>query len=152
MSPRRARIQKVVELRSENLEKSVSELTSQRAHQLEAEKAVEAQRQQVKPAPEQRQALGAGETSIDSWQMADDWLKTQGHLEQLAIRKVATAERAVEQARVQVLSARADLRAIEALVERIDKEENDKAERIERRFHDELAAARFAKASQKADR
>src|SRR5262245_21844160 len=103
MSPRRVRIQKVVDHRTEQLEKTVSELADSRAKELEALKAVEQQREKVREALEQRDRLTGGEASVDNWLLADNWLKAQNALEQLALRRAAGAKAAVEAARDQVV-------------------------------------------------
>jgi flagellar export protein FliJ len=134
-----------VDHRAELLDKTVSALADSRAQREEALKAVQAQREQLKLALEQRTALENGEATVENWLMADNWLKTQGALEQMAVRRATKADAGVEQARVKVLSARADLRRIEALATRLQREEQAQAERAERKLHDELAAQRFAR-------
>lgn len=152
MSPKRARIQKVVDHRAEQLDKTISALADSRARQEEALKAVQAQREQLERALEKRAELENGEATVEHWLMADDWLKTQGALEQMAVRRAAKAHAAVEQARGKVLAARADLRRIEALATRLQREEQAQAERAERRLHDELAAQRFAQIAGSGDK
>ncbi len=147
MSPRRKRIRKVVDHRAEQLDKTVTELAQRRTRELEAAKALEEQREKRRQAAEARERLTGAAATVEHWQMADEWLRTQDALEQLALNKVRIAGHAVEQARVQVLSARTDLRRIEALDQRLEREERQQAERAERRLHDELAAQRFAQAS-----
>ena len=145
MSTRRARVQKIVEHRSEQLDQAVAALAERRNQQAEAERALEAQRAQVTLASQAMDALGSKDASIDTWRMADDWLKTQIALEQKAQARVHAATLASEQARQGVVKARSDLRRVEALVTRIDRDERAQAERVERRAHDELAAQRFSR-------
>jgi flagellar export protein FliJ len=147
------RIRKVVDHRAEQLEKTVTELAQRRAREQEANKALEDQRDKRKTAEEAREKLTEEPTTVENWQMADAWLRSQEALERQAQQRAQLAGHAVEQARVQVLNARTDLRRIEALDQRLEREEKQQAERAERRLHDELAAQRFAQASsQRTDR
>jgi len=66
----------------------------------------------------------------------------QKHHEQARV-DAAKAQLATRQAQGEVMSARTDLKKLELLSERIQKQENTEAQRLERRLEDELSSLRF---------
>jgi flagellar biosynthesis chaperone FliJ len=57
--------------------------------------------------------------------------------------EAAKAQLETRKAQGAVMVARADLKKVELLSERIQKQENDTAQRVERRLEDELSSLRF---------
>lgn len=145
MSPRRTRIEKVVTLREKELDKRVQQLAGTRAAEARALSAEEQKKLDLEKASETRLKLAEeGEAlSANNWIEANEWLANRRlHLEKARV----DAERAqVETRKAQgaVLVARTDLKKVELLSERIQKQENSTAERIERRLEDELSSLRF---------
>lgn len=145
MSPRRTRIEKVVTLREKELDKRVQQLAGTRAAEARALSAEEQKKLELEKASETRLKLAEeGEAlSANNWIEANEWLANRRlHLEKARV----AAERAqVETRKAQgaVLNARTDLKKVELLSERIQKQEDSTAQRIERRLEDELSSLRF---------
>ena len=145
MSPRRARIHKVVTLREKELDKRLVKLGEQRAAEARAVSEEEAKRQEVEQASETRLKLAEeGEAlSASSWIEANEWLNARQKQAELARLQAARAQIETRKAQGEVMTARADLKKVELLSERIQKQEQSDAERKERRLEDELSSLRF---------
>ena len=145
MSPRRTRIEKVVTLREKELDKRVQQLAGSRAAEARALSAEEQKKLDLEKASETRLKLAEeGEAlSANNWIEANEWLANRRlHLEKARV----DAERAqVETRKAQgaVMIARTDLKKVELLSERIQKQEDSTAQRVERRLEDELSSLRF---------
>ena len=145
MSPRRTRIEKVVTLREKELDKRVQQLAGSRAAEARALSAEEQKKLDLEKASETRLKLAEeGEAlSANNWIEANEWLANRRlHLEKARV----DAERAqVETRKAQgaVMVARTDLKKVELLSERIQKQEDSTALRVERRLEDELSSLRF---------
>lgn len=145
MSPRRARIEKVVTLREKELDKRLVKLGEQRAAEARALSEEEAKRQQVEQASETRLKLAEeGEAlSASSWIEANEWLSARQKQAEQARLQAARAQTETRKAQGEVMTARADLKKVELLSERIQKQEQSEADRKERRLEDELSSLRF---------
>jgi len=145
MSPRRARIEKVVTLREKELDKRVAKLHGTREAEVRALSAEEQKKLELEAASESRLKLAEeGEAlSAMSWIEANEWLTTRQ--KQLEQARLAAARAQLETRKVQgeVMHARSDLKKVELLSERIQKQERSDAERVERRLEDELSSLRF---------
>ena len=145
MSPRRTRIEKVVTLREKELDKRVQQLAGTRAAEARALSAEEQKKLDLEKASETRLKLAeeGDALSANNWIEANEWLANRRlHLEKARV----DAERAqVETRKAQgaVLVARTDLKKVELLSERIQKQEDTTAQRVERRLEDELSSLRF---------
>lgn len=144
MSPRRTRIEKVVTLREKELDKRVQQLAGTRAAEARALSAEEQKKLELEKASENRLKLAEEEAlSAKNWIEANEWLANRRlHLEKARVE----AERAqVETRKAQgaVMVARTDLKKVELLSSRIQKQENSTAQRVERRLEDELSSLRF---------
>ena len=145
MSPRRSRIEKVVTLREKELDKRVAALSEQRAAEARALSEEELKKQELERASESRLKLAEeGEAlSASSWIEANEWLANrQKHLEKARLQ-ADKAQLATRKAQGEVLNARSDLKKVELLSERILKQEQSDAQRLERRLEDELSSQRF---------
>jgi flagellar biosynthesis chaperone FliJ len=145
MSPRRTRIEKVVTLREKELDKRVQQLAGTRAAEAQALSAEEQKKLELEKASEMRLKLAEeGEAlSAKNWVEANEWLANRRlHLEK-ARGDAERAQVATQKAQGAVLLARTDLKKVELLSERIQKQENDTAQRVERRLEDELSSLRF---------
>jgi flagellar biosynthesis chaperone FliJ len=145
MSPRRARIEKVVTLRNKELDKRVAQLSDTRAAEARALSAEEQKKLELAQASESRLKLAEeGEAlSAGNWIEANEWLASrQKRLEQA---RVDAARAALETRRAQgaVMTARSDLKKVELLSTRIQAQEETEAQKAERRLEDELSALRF---------
>jgi flagellar export protein FliJ len=145
MSPRRARIEKVVTLREKELDKRVAQLSDTRAAEARALSAEEQKKLELVQASESRLKLAEeGEAlSASNWIEANEWLVSrQKRLEQA---RVDAARAALETRKAQgaVMTARSDLKKVELLSTRIQAQEETEAQKAERRLEDELSALRF---------
>ena len=145
MSPRRTRIEKVVTLRERELDKRVQQLAGTRVVEAQALSAEEQQKLELEKASESRLKLAEeGEAlSAMSWIEANEWLANRRlHLEKARV-EAARAQVETRKAQGAVLTARTDLKKVELLSVRIQKQEDSTAQRVERRLEDELSSLRF---------
>ncbi len=144
MSPRRARIDKVVTLREKELDKRVAQLGETRAAEQRALTLEEQKKAELEEASRSRLKLTEEQAlSASHWIEANEWLSSrQKRLEQA---KLEAARAALETRKAQgaVLSARADLKKVELLSQRISVQEAGEAQKAERRLEDELSSLRF---------
>jgi flagellar export protein FliJ len=143
MSPRRQRIEKVVEHRGKELDKRIGELNEQKNREEAARLAAEHEREEALRASENRLKLAEAPLSANDWILANEWLKSRAALAELAEIQAAKARLGTQRARTHVLHARTDLKKVEVLSARIGAEERVQRERAERRLEDELSAQRF---------
>lgn len=145
MSPRRTRIEKVVTLRERELDKRVQQLAGSRAAEANALSAEERKKQELEQASESRLKLAEeGEAlSAMTWIEANEWLANRRLQLEKARVDAARAQAATHKAQGEVLTARTDLKKVELLSVRIQKQENSTAQRLERRLEDELSSLRF---------
>lgn len=145
MSPRRNRIEKVVTLREKELDKRVAKLSEQRAVEARALSEEERKMLELQQASESRLKLAEeGEAlSASAWIEANEWLNTRQRRHEKARLETARAQLDTRKAQNEVLSARSDLKKVELLSERIQRQEDSEAQRVERRLEDELSALRF---------
>jgi flagellar export protein FliJ len=144
MSPRRARIEKVVTLREKELDKRVAQLSDTRAAEQRALSAEEQKKLELEQASESRMKLTEGEAlSASSWVEANEWLVSrEKRLEQARV-DAARAQLETRKAQGAVMTARSDLKKVELLSTRIQQQEETEAHKAERRLEDELSALRF---------
>ncbi len=145
MSPRRTRIEKVVTLREKELDKRVAQLSDTRVAEQRALSLEEQKRRELEEAAQSRLKLAEeGEAlSASNWIEVSEWVQSrQKRLEQA---KLDAARAAIETRKAQgaVMMARADLKKVELLSERIQAQEASEELKAERRLEDELSALRF---------
>lgn len=143
MSPRRQRIEKVVEHRGKELDKRISALNEQKIREEAALQAAIREREEARLASEKRLKLAEAPLSATDWIAANEWLKSRAALAERAALQAVEAHQVTQTARAHVLHARTDLKKVEVLSARIGAEERVLQERAERRLEDELAAQRF---------
>lgn len=144
MSPRRARIHKVITLREKALDETVAKLSDSRAAEARAVSLEEQKRQELEQASESRLKLTEeGALSASSWVEANEWLQSRQKQVEKARVDAAMAQLATRKAQGAVMTARADLKKVELLSERIQKQEETEAQVLERRLEDELSSMRF---------
>jgi flagellar export protein FliJ len=144
MSPRRARIGKVITLREKALDERVARLTDSRALEAKAKTAEDVRRRELQEAADSRLKLAEeGALTASTWIEANEWLQSrQRHVEQARV-EAAKAQLETRKAQGEVMTARADLKKVELLSERIQKQEESEAQVLERRLEDELTSMRF---------
>jgi flagellar export protein FliJ len=150
MSPRRSRIEKVVNLREKALDERVAKLSDQRAAEARAVSAEEQKRVELEQASETRLRLAeeGDAVSAGSWVEANEWLASrQKQLEQARL-VAARAQLATQQAQGAVMAARSDLKKVELLSQRIAQQEESEAQALERRLEDELTSMRFRRSEE----
>lgn len=143
MSPRRHRIDKVVEHRGKELDKRISELNEQKSREEAALSQAIREREEAQRASEKRLKLAEAPLSANDWIAANEWLKSRAAVAEQAALQAVKAHQITQRARADVLHARTDLKKVEVLSARISAEERAQQERAERRLEDELAAQRF---------
>lgn len=145
MSPRRNRIEKVITIREKELDKRVAKLGEQRAAEAQALSEEERKKQELEQASESRLKLAEeGEAlSAMAWIEANEWLSARQKQAEKARLNAARAQLETRKAQGEVMVARSDLKKVELLSERIQKQEESDAQRQERRLEDELSSLRF---------
>lgn len=143
MSPRRQRIEKVIEHRGKELDKRIGELNEQKTREDAALAQAIREREEAQRASEKRLKLAEAPLSATDWIAANEWLKSRAAVAEQAAIQAVKAHQTTQRVRAQVLHARTDLKKVEVLSARIGAEERAQQERVERRLEDELAAQRF---------
>jgi flagellar export protein FliJ len=143
MSPRRKRIERVVQHRGQELDKRISELNEQKSREEAARLAAERKRNEALAASESRLKLAEAPLTASDWGAANEWLKSRAVQAEIAETQAIKAQQGTQRARAHVLHARTDLKKVEVLSARIDAQERAEQERVARRLEDELAAQRF---------
>lgn len=144
MSPRRARIEKVITLREKALDARVAQLSDSRAAEARARSAEEQKKFELEQASESRMKLAEeGALPVSSWVEANEWLQSRQKQVEHARVEAAKAQLETRKAQGAVMTARSDLKKVELLSERIQKQEESEAQLLERRLEDELTSMRF---------
>jgi flagellar export protein FliJ len=144
MSPRRARIEKVITLREKALDERVAQLSDSRAAEARARSAEEQKKFELEQASESRMKLAEeGALPVSSWVEANEWLQSRQKQVEHARVEAAKAQLETRKAQGAVMTARSDLKKVELLSERIQKQEESEAQLLERRLEDELTSMRF---------
>lgn len=144
MKSRLSRLAKLTELRKKELDDRAARLAA--AHQAvdEARQRLTLEDAAFHQAEIDRSALARDGQTPETWRTANEWLDLRGHYREAARRRVAMTEVAALRAQEQVLSARAALRRLEVLEERLKRALSKTEERKESKAHDEIAASRSA--------
>jgi flagellar export protein FliJ len=144
MSPRRSRIGKVITLREKALDERVAQLSDTRAAEVRAQTLEEQRRKELEDASQSRLKLAEeGALSASSWIEVNEWLQSRQRQVEQARVEAAKAQLETRKAQGAVMAARADLKKVELLSERIQKQEESEAQVVERRLEDELTSMRF---------
>src|SRR6187551_1924346 len=136
MSPRRQRIEKVVQHRGKELDKRIGELNEQKIREEAALQAAIREREEARLASEKRLKLAEAPLSATDWIAANEWLKSRAAVAEQAALQAVAAHQGTQAARAHVLHARTDLKKVEVLSARISAEERVLQERAERRLED----------------
>jgi hypothetical protein len=140
LSPRRRRIEKIVQHRQKELDERVAELATQKAKEAAAVARFEAADRAVKEAEVRRRELGEQGSDAQTFLEAGEWLAASARE---ATRQWAHVRRERDiSAKVQqtVVAAKMKMKQAEHLATRVATSEQKLAERKERRRDDEDAA------------
>ena len=143
MSPRRRRIQKILEHRQKELDDRAVVLTAARAKEAVAVREAEASDEAARGAADAKRKLGEKGAGILDFIEAEEWLRTTARRAERAWVAVARIRTEVSAAQTQVVAARTKLKQAEQLAARVELTERRQTDRRERRRDDE-AAARIA--------
>lgn len=139
MAARRVRLDKVVNHRSRELDKSVERLASARTEAARAEARREAARAEVERAEAERLELARSTTDVEEWRAANEWLASREASHADTQREVSVAKAGVERQHASVLSARIALRSVELMAEKLAKAERRAEDVEEQKLGDELS-------------
>ncbi len=149
MTSRRRRLDKLMQLRSKELERRVMALAETRNQERSAAEHADRERAAQSRAEEQRRELVSRPMSATSLVEATDFLVSCSRRSELAELQLQRARRAVVKAQGDVQTAKNDLKKIELLTERLDAEEKVRAARVEQRATDELVTLRLGSEANK---
>src|SRR6187551_1702772 len=99
MSPRRQRIEKVVQHRGKELDKRITELNEQKNREEAARLAAEQKRLEALRASETRLKLAEAPLSASDWIAANEWLKSRATLAEIAETHAVKAHLDTQRAR-----------------------------------------------------
>ena len=139
MSGRLGRLKKLLDLRQKQLDECVGELKRSQERELQARARVDDEQQELNTALTRRASLTVQTANNDRWESENDWLELRGMYHQAATAALGKAALARQRAHAEVMTARAQLKKIEILHERLRREQRRDQERQDRRLHDELA-------------
>ncbi|MBI3206291.1 MAG: flagellar FliJ family protein [Myxococcales bacterium] len=144
MKSRLSRLAKLTELRKKELDDRAARLAAAHQAMEEARQRLTLEAAAHRQAELDRSALAQSGLLPETWRTANEWLELREHYREAARRRVAMAEVAALRAQEQVLAARAALRRLEVLEERLKRALAKTEERKESKAHDEIAASRSA--------
>lgn len=149
MSPRRTRINKVVELREKELDQRVAKLAENRAAETRALTLEEQKKLELEQASESRLKLAEESEAVaaHTWVEANEWLAGRMRHHERARQETAKAQVETRKAQGAVMTARSDLKKVELLSQRIEAQEQTEAQALERRLEDELTSLKFRRGS-----
>jgi flagellar export protein FliJ len=143
MSPRRRKVQRVLEVREQDLnEKATILVQVHQGHDLAQDRAANAAGQ-LAEAADYRQQLAHGQVNVASWIEAEQWLAQRNSEHESAQTQLANCKVQLTQAHHQVVQARVGVKSIELLDRRLAVGEMRTQMRIEQRLTDEHAQRRY---------
>lgn len=144
MTGRRRRIQRIAEIREQELEERARQLAS--AHRTEdaASQRLASETERMRAAEDRRAQLATAATTTDAWREHNEWLELRELHQRAASARLEHARLAVLRARDDVMAARAALHRLEVLDERLERLERKVEERQELKAHDELSSQRVS--------
>ncbi|MGC4064324.1 MAG: flagellar FliJ family protein [Polyangiaceae bacterium] len=142
MNSKRKKIQKVLELREQALEKSAGALARSREKLAQAKTAAEKESERLLVASEHRAQLATQVTDVGAWIEAEQWLAYRRGALGRATGQVYSAEAAVQESLQKVVVARMDKKKIELLDERLAEEQLRRELRVEQKLSDEFGQRR----------
>jgi hypothetical protein len=143
MTPRRRRIERILEHRQKELDEASAVLSAVRAREAAAAAEAEATDERAKEAAEARRRLADKGSGVTEFIEAEEWLYATSRRAERAYTVLLGVRREVEKVQAVVAAARTKLKQAEQLAARIALQEKKLDDRRERRRDDE-AAARIA--------
>ncbi|HEX4335182.1 MAG TPA: hypothetical protein VH062_04670 [Polyangiaceae bacterium] len=143
MTPRRRRIERILEHRKKELDEAAAVLSAVRVREAAAKAESEDAEQRAKDAAESRRRLADKGSGVMEFIEAEEWLYATSRRAERAYQALLAVQREVEKVQVVVAEARTRMKQAEQLATRVDLQEKKVADRRERRRDDE-AAARIA--------
>jgi flagellar export protein FliJ len=139
VSARKQRIERIVRLRDEKLKQAVFSLETARAHEREADTALEAARKGFRQAEDSRRTMGDKGADVSTFIEIQNWLNSRSVEVELSERRQARARLVVEQCQREVADARNKLKQLEHLQLRLATQHRNELRRKERVSDDEIA-------------
>jgi len=139
MTNKQKRIQKVIVHREKALDERVVELGRARAETERAESALEAERQKLLKAAEEREAMSARTMSASEWREANEWLASRALSHHAVSKELVQATERMEASQTNVLVARRALKGVELVEERMKTEERRAEDRADQKLSDAFA-------------
>jgi flagellar export protein FliJ len=140
---RTRRLNRLLELRKAELDRSVGDLAKTRDAERMAVLGCEQARESTVLALAARDEKAKRGVSVDDWTEVERWLAHVKGREDLAQRRLVEARRAVFDATTRVQEARKEQGKIERLLSRILESDRQESLRADQKMNDESAAARF---------
>jgi hypothetical protein len=143
MTPRRRRIERILEHRRKELDDASAVLSAVRAREAAAKAESDTADNGAKDAAEARRRLADKGSGVTEFIEAEEWLYATSRRAEREYQALLGVRREVEKVQAVVAEARTKLKQAEQLAARVDLQEKKLADRRERRRDDE-AAARIA--------
>ncbi len=143
MTPRRKKVQRVLEIREQHLNERAGVLVKAHEGRTLAANQVEKAATHVAEAAHYRQELMAQPLSVNSWIEAEQWLAHRNSQHLRAQIDLQQAEVRVSHAHENVLIARSDVKRMELLDKRLAQGEARTQSRVEQSTNDEHARRAF---------
>jgi chromosome segregation ATPase len=140
MTPRRRRIERILEHRRKELSATVLELSEANGRLARATAEAEARDEAVRAASDARRRLFEGPSDALTFLELEEWLHTTTLQAQQAWARVAVLRSEVAAVQARVMAVRMKVRQVEQVAARIDAAERQAESRKERRRDDEDAA------------
>jgi hypothetical protein len=138
MSTRESRIARVVRVRDERLKEAVAVLELARAAERKAEGELAAALTAREAAEAARRERSLVPGDVLEFILAEDWLRSQAILEELARHRAHKARAVLEKAQLKVKEAHVKVRQLEQLKNRLEQARRAKETRTERVLEDEI--------------
>lgn len=143
MTPRRRRIERILDHRKKELDDVIAVLSAVKAREAAAVAEADAADERLTEATNARRELAAKGSGVTDFIEAEEWLYSTTKRRERAWAAVTAARREVAKVQLAVAEARTKLKQAEQLATRVELSEKKVADRRERRRDDE-AAARIA--------
>jgi hypothetical protein len=143
MTPRRRRIERILDHRKKELDDVIAVLSAVKAREASAVAEADAADARLTEATNARRELAAKGSGVTEFIEAEEWLYSTTKRRDRAWSAVTAARREVAKVQLAVAEARTKLKQAEQLATRVELSEKKLADRRERRRDDE-AAARIA--------
>ncbi|HEY3595558.1 MAG TPA: flagellar FliJ family protein [Polyangiaceae bacterium] len=149
---RRDKLKRLMDLRSKQLNSTVSNLSTARTRQTELERRLEEAKRKRLAALTQRRSRAGDGVSAAEWQQAENWLLGLTEQEWKAKAQNEAAAKAVTDARNEVTRAKREQDKIQLLLNKLGAEAKEAEARALRKFEDDLLASQLATKGRNAEK